>query len=496
MSEKQQIEFKWVCREYLSQQGLAALRAYGREVGVGEPTKKSKSVLIDEIVAILMGEKEPIARSRRGAPVKDDFVDPKILAQIATLKKEYSINQGNDIYDLEGRLQATKENEVVLMVEDPNATELEKHDIRSIYKGQLVMRASGQAVILPLNGKEGAREVLLPANLMNMFDLREGDVLTYHVERRNGFWVATAILTINECVTDFFVRGSFDGAEVCYPKEKIRFFNGKGQPTVMEKYLEWFCPVGKGQRGLILGAPKSGKSSILFDIARNTQKGNGNPQVLILLVGQSLENISRFKRLVGEDNLAYTTYEEDADRQVFVANFILNRAKRLVEAGHDVLLLVDSLHTLANAYNETEESAGGKMLVGGLESKTLQFIKKFFGTARNLEQRGSLTMLATLSVETGNPADDLLKSELTTLANWEMMLSNELARQRVYPAIDFTNTQGNQLEEFYTNANEEILRYMRKEFLPKFGSEGMVVALSQCASMEELEKYMQNQVNK
>jgi hypothetical protein len=224
MSEKQQIEFKWVCREYLAQQGLAALRAYGREVGVGEPTKKSKSVLIDEIVAILMGEKEPIARSRRGAPVKDDFVDPKILAQIATLKKEYSINQGNDIYDLEGRLQATKENEIVLMVEDPNAAELEKHDIRSIYKGQLVMRASGQAVILPLNGKEEAREVLLPANLMNMFDLREGDVLTYHVERRNGFWVATAILTINECVTDFFVRRSFDGAEVCYPKEKIRFF--------------------------------------------------------------------------------------------------------------------------------------------------------------------------------------------------------------------------------------------------------------------------------
>lgn len=180
----------------------------------------------------------------------------------------------------------------------------------------------------------------------------------------------------------------------------------------------------------------------------------------------------------------YSTYDDDPDRQIFTAEFLLKRAKRYAECGHDVLLLVDSLTALAHAYNELPESAGGKVLADGLESKTLQYVKKFFGSARCLEGGGSLSILGTVSKNTGNPMDDLLHAELSAVANLEVALSEELARQRIYPAIDFANTQkrnGLSLE------GDDVLLdlYIRNEYIPKYGAQRLFSLMKKSASYDE-----------
>ena len=234
---------------------------------------------------------------------------------------------------------------------------------------------------------------------------------------------------------DTFTRIRFEEGNARYPREKIAFVSQEQSAGVTEKYFDWLFPIGKGQRACVIAPPKSGKTTLLQTLAKAAKANNSGLTVLGLLVDHSPETVNAFRSVLSTDNLVYTTYEETPERQVYAAEFMLKRAKRFVEHGKDVLLVVDSLSALARAFNDTELSSGGKRLPSGLESKTVQYIKRFLGAARCLEEGGSLTILGALSCDTGNPADELICSELSAVANWEIYLDSELAKRRIYPAV-------------------------------------------------------------
>ena len=481
-------EFKYACREFLSKQGIAALRPYGREVGVAEPTKKNKEELISAIVAVLAGEIAPIPRSKKGAPVKDDFVDPNIHEYMAYLCKCYpavSELQCDDL-DIQSRLKELKEHPFILKVEDPNARALERKESREIFKGQLET-LNGVSMLLPLNCMNSVEKIIISVELIRVYSLREGDVVTCHAEKRNNVLVAIEVLTINELIVDSFKRVDFESSEVHFPEKSIHFYSEKyNSPT--SKYLQWLIPMAKGQRGLVLAPPKAGKSSLLLESVSAALKLNKSMRVFTLLVDQSPENIGLFRKVTGGENFVYTTYEDEPDRQVFVAEFILKRAKRYAECGLDVLLVVDSFSALAHAYNETDASVGGKLLLGGLESKTVHYLKRFFGTARCLGNGGSVTILGALAVDTGNPMDEILKAELSSIGNLEVSLSDELAKRRIYPSIDLVHSQRNHSSIQLEERERAFDAFLRSSYLPAFGNAALLELLKQSSSFEELEE--------
>ena len=204
------------------------------------------------------------------------------------------------------------------------------------------------------------------------------------------------------------------------------------------RMIDLFTPVGKGQRGLIVAQPKTGKTFLLKDIANAITKNHPETYMIILLVDERPEEVTDMKRNVNAEVVA-STFDEPADNHVRVAGIVLEKAKRLVECGHDVIILLDSITRLARAYN-TVAPASGKVLSGGVEANALHKPKKFFGAARNIEHGGSLTILATALIDTGSKMDGVIFEEFKGTGNMELQLDRSLANKRMYPAIDLTKS--------------------------------------------------------
>ncbi len=440
MSENEQ-QFKMAMLAYLasSEVSIGDLRAYGRVIGVDKPTTKKKSELMEEITQILLGELQPVMQSRKGAPVKNDFVKPTVLNTINKLCADYHIfdkfEKMQPDPELFGTLFPKRKDPTMLVLEDPSASGWEKS---VIYTGQLET-LQGVHYLLPLDGKNG-NKILISDKMIEENELREGDVVNCWAAHGKSTLVATEVLTVNELVVKTYNRSHFDEGIPCYPEEALSLAEEAENNSTL-KYFDWVLPIRKGQRACIIAPPKAGKSYMLYDLAVAAQKKNAHTQVYVLLVDQSPESVGKFRRAFPQDRVIYTTYEDDADRQVFMAEFILKRLKRQVEHDKDVVLFVDSLSALARAYNETDASSGGKILSGGMESKTLQYLKRFMATARKIENGGSLTIVGTVSSHTGNPADDWIVSEMSSVCNLEVRLSETLSIKRIYPAIDPLQTK-------------------------------------------------------
>lgn len=486
MDKKLLQEFQSSSRDYLNTQPLNELRAYGRKVGVEEPTKKRKDDLITDIVDILSGIKQPIKQSKRGAPVKSDYFDPQILQKMeefrcrlypeSTLQQEQKSDVATakpwkDDENLE-RLRAFRDqppNELVLC--------------SSTYKGQLT-KIDALYWLLPLNCSVNGEKLLMAEEFVKRYDLRVGDVIDCLAKQSDNFLIVVEIVKVNGTPLQSLQREKFDEADASYPSEKLQFYKENVGDALTGKYLDWLLPVYRGQRGIVLSLPKAGKSRLLYTMAQNLTACEPDVVVLALLVGQSPEEISRYRKTFNQEQLVYTTYDDDSEWQVFTANFLLERAKRFAESGKDVVLFVDGLNVLARAYNETKDSVGGKLLVGGLESKTLQYIKKFFGSARNLEKSGSLTIVASLSYGTGDPADELLKTEVSALANLQLDLDEKLAEKRLYPALDLFRSRTIQAERV-DRAEENRLIVLQKR-LSEIGAERLREQLVSALSLEEI----------
>lgn len=206
--------------------------------------------------------------------------------------------------------------------------------------------------------------------------------------------------------------------------------------NIAVRVVDLFSPIGKGQRGLIVAQPKTGKTMLLKDIANAIAYNHPEVYMIILLIDERPEEVTDMARSVDAEVIA-STFDEPAERHVKIAEIVLNKAKRMVECGHDVVILLDSITRLARAYN-TVQPASGKVLSGGVDANALQKPKRFFGAARNIENGGSLTILATALTETGSKMDDVIFEEFKGTGNMELQLDRKLANKRIYPAVDIT----------------------------------------------------------
>ena len=230
-------------------------------------------------------------------------------------------------------------------------------------------------------------------------------------------------------------RVPFDFLTPLFPDEKFKV-TGNGHNNLSARVVDLFAPIGKGQRGLIVAQPKTGKTVLLKDIANAIADNHPEVYMIVLLIDERPEEVTDMARSVRAEVIA-STFDEPADRHVKVAGIVLEKAKRLVECGHDVVILLDSITRLARAYN-TVQPASGKVLSGGVEANALQKPKRFFGAARNIEKGGSLTILATALIDTGSKMDEVIFEEFKGTGNMELQLDRKLSNKRIFPSVDVT----------------------------------------------------------
>ena len=231
-------------------------------------------------------------------------------------------------------------------------------------------------------------------------------------------------------------RVSFEHLTPLFPEEKFNI--AEKQSTISTRIIDLFSPIGKGQRGMIVSQPKTGKTMLLKDIANAIAANHPEVYQLILLIDERPEEVTDMQRNVDGEVVA-STFDEPADRHVKVANIVLEKAKRMVECGHDVVILLDSITRLARAYN-TVQPASGKILSGGVDANALHKPKRFFGAARNIERGGSLTIIATALTETGSKMDEVIFEEFKGTGNMELQLDRRIANRRIFPAIDLISS--------------------------------------------------------
>ena len=279
-------------------------------------------------------------------------------------------------------------------------------------------------------------DVFIPQQQIKLYGLKTGDTIRGSVRPpREGekYFPLVKVDTINgqspEVVRD---RVPFDFLTPLFAHEKFNLING--QANYSTRIMDLFTPIGKGQRGLIVAQPKTGKTVLLKEVANAIAANHPEVYLIILLIDERPEEVTDMARSVRAEVIS-STFDEPADRHVKIANIVLEKAKRLVECGHDVCILLDSITRLARAYN-TVAPASGKVLSGGVEANALQKPKRFFGAARNIENGGSLTILATALTDTGSKMDEVIFEEFKGTGNMELQLDRKLANKRVFPSVD------------------------------------------------------------
>ncbi len=301
-------------------------------------------------------------------------------------------------------------------------------------------------------------DIYVSQSQIKLFSLKTGDTVDGIIrppKESERFFPLIKVLKINgqepQQVRD---RVPFDHLTPLFPDEKFNIAEGR-RANLSTRVVDLFSPIGKGQRGLIVAQPKTGKTILLKDIANSIAANHPEVFMLILLIDERPEEVTDMKRSVNAEVIA-STFDEPADHHVKVANIVLEKAKRLVECGHDVVILLDSITRLARAYN-TVAPASGRVLSGGVDANALHKPKRFFGAARNIENGGSLTILATALTETGSKMDDVIFEEFKGTGNMELQLDRKLSNKRIFPAVDIVSSSTRRDDLLYS---EEVLNRM------------------------------------
>ena len=283
-------------------------------------------------------------------------------------------------------------------------------------------------------------DIYLSTSQIRLFGLKTGDTVKGVVrppKEGEKFFPLVRVLKINghdpQVVRD---RVSFEHLTPIFPKEKFNIADK--QASVSTRVIDLFSPIGKGQRGMIVAQPKTGKTMLLKDIANAIAANHPEVYLIVLLIDERPEEVTDMQRSVRGEVIA-STFDREPMEHVKIANIVLEKAKRLVECGHDVVILLDSITRLARAYN-TVQPASGKVLSGGVDANALQKPKRFFGAARNVENGGSLSIIATALTETGSKMDEVIFEEFKGTGNMELQLDRKIANRRIFPAIDLTSS--------------------------------------------------------
>ena len=281
-------------------------------------------------------------------------------------------------------------------------------------------------------------------------------------------------------------RVSFKHLTPLFPDEKFKL--AEKQNTISTRIMDLFSPIGKGQRGMIVSQPKTGKTMLLKDIANAIAANHPEVYQIILLIDERPEEVTDMQRNVDGEVVA-STFDEPADRHVKVANIVLEKAKRLVECGHDVVILLDSITRLARAYN-TVQPASGKILSGGVDANALHKPKRFFGAARNIENGGSLSIIATALTETGSKMDEVIFEEFKGTGNMELQLDRRISNRRLFPAIDLVSSSTRRDDLLLDETTVQRMWIMRKYLADMNPVEAMEFIIDKFKRTENNEEFL------
>lgn len=331
--------------------------------------------------------------------------------------------------------------------------------------GILEVLQEGYGFIRCENFLPGENDVYVAPSQIRRFNLKTGDIIRgpkkakTQAEKFSAIMYVESVNGLNPVVAQR--RKAFETLTPIFPNERIHL--ERNSNTIAMRMVDLISPIGKGQRGMIVSQPKSGKTTLLKQIANAVTKNNPEMHLMILLIDERPEEVTDIKESITGDNVEviYSTFDELPERHKRVSEMVIERAKRLVEQKQDVIILLDSITRLARAYNMTVQ-ASGRTLSGGLDPAALHMPKRFFGAARNMREGGSLTILATALVETGSKMDDVVFEEFKGTGNMELVLDRKLSEKRVFPAIDIAKS-GTRREDLLLDKEElEAVDIMRK----------------------------------
>ena len=403
---------------------LVDLRLLAKDKGIKNVTKLKKQELIDELKKIESNKKEPeIAKVEETKTEEKEFV--------ATTVDGLKLNTSSD----------------------------------TVGEGILEILPDGFGFLRGKNYLSTPNDIYVSPTQIKRFKLDNGDKIRGITRKPQAGERFPALIYIGEIngrsPEDFISRKKFDDLKPIYPNEKIKLETDKEEYAT--RIMDLLCPIGKGQRGLIVAPPKVGKTTIIKKIANAITTNNPEVELIVLLIDERPEEVTDMEESI-KGEVIYSTFDELPEHHVKVAEMVIERAKRLVEAKKDVVILLDSITRLARAYNLTI-NASGRTLSGGLDPAALHYPKKFLGAARNIEGGGSLTILASALVDTGSKMDEVIFEELKGTGNMEVVLDRSLSERRVFPAISLTKS-GTRREDLLLSKDElDVVYQLRKSLL-------------------------------
>ena len=431
-------------KENYEKKTLVELKEIAKDLNIKNISKLKKGELIDEII-----NNSPKSIEKNGVVLKEKITPKTRTSESVTTEKEVS----------EEEKEEKKEKLKVMINESDSA------------KGVLEILENNSFGFLRCNNYQtGENDIYVSPSQIRRFNLKTGDEVQGKVRESKEGEKFKALLYVEKVNGEYpekaVGRKSFETLTPIYPEERLHL-ETSNEKDLSSRLMDIICPIGKGQRGIIVAPPKAGKTTLLKKVAQNISRNYPDVKLIVLLIDERPEEVTDMKRSINGD-VIYSTFDEEPQNHAKVSQMVLERAKRMVEQGKDVVILLDSLTRLSRAYNLTITPTG-RTLSGGLDPGALIMPKKFFGAARNVEEGGSLTILATALVDTGSRMDDMIFEEFKGTGNMEVHLDRKLQERRIFPAIDIYKS-GTRKEDLILSEEEKEVAYSIRKVMYRDGN--------------------------
>ncbi|WP_111928588.1 transcription termination factor Rho [Clostridium tertium] len=447
-------------KEIYERKTLAELKEIAKQLNIKNISKLKKSELIDAII-----ENSPKSIEKNGVILQEKIKSKVKSEEINVVNNSFNKdireeNKEERKEDIKEENREEKRERLKVMINESNTA-----------KGVLEILENNSFGFLRCNNYQtGENDIYVSPSQIRRFNLRTGDEVEGKVrEAKEGekFKALLYVERVNGENPERAVgRKSFETLTPIYPQDRLHLeTNNEGD--LSSRLMDIICPIGKGQRGIIVAPPKAGKTTLLKKVAQNISKNYPEVKLIVLLIDERPEEVTDMKRSINGD-VIYSTFDEEPQNHAKVSQMVLERAKRMVEQGKDVVILLDSLTRLSRAYNLTITPTG-RTLSGGLDPGALIMPKKFFGAARNIEEGGSLTILATALIDTGSRMDDMIFEEFKGTGNMEVHLDRKLQERRIFPAIDIYKS-GTRKEDLILSDEEKEVAYSIRRVMYRDGN--------------------------
>ena len=397
-------------------------------------------------------EEKPIQKNEEVRVEKIEKVEREEIEEGEDFKPENKEEQeGNKQEHRQENKEFVEGNRTEINIESPIAQQHQNSKVVFNFEKEGLINAEGVLEIMPdgygflrssdYNYLNSPDDIYVSQSQIKLFGLKTGDTVKGTIrppkDGEKYFPMVRAELINGRTTEQIRDRVPFDYLTPLFPEEKFHLTGHRGE-SLSTRIIDLFTPIGKGQRALIVAPPKTGKTTLLKEIANAIAANHPEVYLIVLLIDERPEEVTDMQRTVNAEVIA-STFDEPAERHVKIANLVLEKAKRMTECGHDVVIVLDSITRLARAYNTVAPSSG-KVLSGGVEANALQKPKRFFGAARNIENGGSLTIIATALIETGSKMDEVIFEEFKGTGNMELQLDRKISNKRIFPAIDIVSS--------------------------------------------------------